>query len=625
MRAVPGPRFQFRFALVAVLASLMLTSCAGSSWRSAKKLDNLADYRRFIQKYPDSSYRVGAEEHIRFLELERELTLDGYASFKLDYPDSTLANSLRDRIEPKAFDRARFAGTPAAYTDFIALYPEGPYAARALGNRVFLESGGFGSGAKGLGEFAQSHPTSDYAAEALKSVQAFELKARAQFKRVGLTIRISPETPEVSRIVSAFTDRARRKFKSAGYQLVDVPELQTQSQSAKNPRARLVIEHKEAPTKAKLEKGNFSRPGMLATTRVSLYSDLDSKPIWQRVFRQRLDSQQHFAGTSVLFNTNVRPYWQSFFVPVASWPNRAVLRKPVSAEHQIVAVDSAGDRTAILYDNGEFQLLELADSESAFPLAKYSRPKDFTRWNGIKILGKRVVIYGDDGVEIVGFHKSGPRKLGAQERQAVGAIAAVIPYDDGLILASSRGLLTIDSSGGNLRRLLRRPVKGLDRVKDSLVFTDGESVFISNLALLGHQQVEKKVELGYEFAPYRVVGFGHSAAVLGKGGVVVIDLANPKQPKIVSRLSKKQIGRVEDLVAVAGRLFLLGDRGLQMLDAKTRRVVETVDVQPRQRAARMGRFIVTVGKLGLQVVDSAPLTFAAGASSTGQGAAAPSQ
>ena len=76
---------------------------------------------------------------------------------------------------------------------------------------------------------------------------------------------------------------------------------------------------------------------------------------------------------------------------------------------------------------------------------------------------------------------------------------------------------------------------------------------------------------------------------------------------------------------MAGRLFLLGDRGLQMLDAKTRRVVETVDVQPRQRAARMGRFIVTVGKLGLQVVDSAPLTFAAGASSTGQGAAAPSQ
>ena len=622
MRTIRRPRFQLIVSTVVV--SLMLTACAGTSWRSARSADNLADYRRFIRKYPDSSYRVRADEHIRFLELERELTLDGYASFKLDYPDSTLADSLRDQIEPKAFDRARFAGTPAAYTDFIALYPEGPYTARAQGNRVFLESGGFGSGVTELDEFAKSHPTSDYAAEALKSVQALALKTRERFKRVGLTIRISPETPEVSRLVSAFTDRARRKFKSAGYQLVDVPELQTQAESAKNPKARLVIEHKEAPTKAKLDKGNFSRPGMLATTRVSLYAKTGSKPIWQRVFRQRIDSQQHFAGTSVLFNTNARPYWQRFFVPVASWPNRAVLRNPVTAEKQIVAVDSAGDRTAILYDNGEFQLLEMADSEAAFPLAKYSRPKDFTRWKGIKILGKRVVIYGDDGVEVVGFHKSGPRKLGAQERQAVGAISAVIAYDDDLILASSRGLLTIDASGGNPRRLLRRPVKGLDRINDSLVFTDGESVFVSNLALLGNQRVEKKVELGYEFGPYRVVGFGDSAAVLGKGGVVVIDLSNPKQPKIVSRLSTKKIGRVEDLVAVSGRLFLLGERGLQMLDAKARRVVETVDVQPRQRAARMGRFIVTVGKQGLQVVDSAPLTSVVGTVSR-QGAAAPSQ
>jgi hypothetical protein len=334
--------------------------------------------------------------------------------------------------------------------------------------------------------------------------------------------------------------------------------------------------------------------------------------------------QQHFAGTSVLFNTNARSYWQTFFVPVASWPNRAVVRRPVTAKQQIVAVDSAGDRTAILFANGEFQLLELADSEAALPLAKYSRPKDFTKWSGIKILGKRVLIYGEDGIEVVGFNEPDPAKIGGQERQAIGVVSAIVTFGNELILASTRGLLMTDPNGGNLRRLLRRPVKGLDRVKDSLVFTDGESVFISNLALLGSRGVQKKLELGYEFAPYRVLGFGRSAAVLGKGGVVVINLADPKRPKIVSRLSKKQVGRVSDLVAVAGRLFILGDRGLQMLDAKFRKVVESVDVQPDQRVARMGRFIVAVGKQGLQVVDSAPLTFVASAEPTSQGAAAPS-
>ena len=621
MRAVRG----LRTILVPVLVSLMLTSCLSGSWYSVEKRNNLADYRRFIQKNPDSRHIAKAEEYMAVLKLERNLTLDGFDNFKVKYPDSKLADPLRDQLEPLAFNRARFAGTSAGYTQFLALYPEGPNAARALGNMAYLKAGGFSNGTKGLAEFAQSHPSSDYTTEALKSVQALELKARRQFKRVGLTVRVSPGTPGKARLVSAFTDRARRRFKSAGYQMVDVPESQTQSQRAKNPRAHLVIEYKEAPTKAKLENGNFSRPGMLATTRVSLYADLADKPIWQRVFRKRLDSEQHSDGSSVVLNPNALSFWQSFFVPVASWPNRVVLRKPVTAEREIIAIDSAGDRTAILFDNGEFQLLELANSEAAFPLAKYSRPKDFTRWNGIKILGKRVVIYGEDGLEVVGFSKSGPRKLGAQERQAVGSIAAVVPFGKELILASSRGLLMIDHNGGNPRRLLRRPIKGLARVKDSLVFTDGESVIISNLELLGHRQVEHKIELGYEFAPYRVVGFGHLAAVLGNGGVVVINLKNPGKPKIVSRLSMKKLGQVEDLVAVAGRLFVLGNRGLQLLDAKFRRVVETVDIQPKQHAARLGRFIVAAGKQGLQVVDSAPLTFVARKSSKSQRMAAPSR
>lgn len=617
MRVIRG------FVFAPIVASLMLTACIGDPWRQVNKKNSLAEYRRYVNQYPDSRNRVKAEENIAFLKLEREPTLDGFASFMAQYPKTRLVDSLRTELEPKAFARARFAGTLAAYTEFMSLYPDGVFSERALGNMAYLEAGGFSNGVRSLQDFASSYPESDYAAEARRSVRALQLKSQKQFDRIGLVIRISPATPEASRVAGAFTDRARRQFASAGQKLVKIPELRTQQQSATVPKARLVIEHKEARAKSKLSNGNFTRPGMLATTRVSLYAEEGSEPIWQRIFRLRLDDQQYFAGTSMLFNPAAREYWESFFVPVASWPNRAALRKTVAAEKKIVAVDSAGDRTAILFGNGEFRLLELADSEAAFPLAKYSRPKDFTRWEGIKILGNRVLIFGEDGIEIVGFTRSGPRKLGAQERQAIGSIVAAVPYKKELLLASNRGLLMTDLKAGNPRRLMRRPVKGLARVGKTLVFTDGETVFISTFELLEQQRVLQQIELGYEFSPTRVVGLDHSAIVFGKVGAVIIDLANPNSPKLTSRLTRKLVGNVHDASEVGGRIFLLGDRGLQLLDSSASHVVEYVDVEPKERIARMGRFLVAVGEEGMQIIDSAPLTFAVRAGSKGGGVAAP--
>ncbi len=104
---------------------------------------------------------------------------------------------------------------------------------------------------------------------------------------------------------------------------------------------------------------------------------------------------------------------------------------------------------------------------------------------------------------------------------------------------------------------------------------------------------------------------------------MIIDLANPSKPKIVSRLERKEIGKIEDAVAVNGRVFLIGDRGLQLLDTKLRNVVESVDIKPKERVARMGRFLIATGDESLQVVDTTPLTVAVGRSARNQGAAAP--
>jgi len=78
---------------------------------------------------------------------------------------------------------------------------------------------------------------------------------------------------------------------------------------------------------------------------------------------------------------------------------------------------------------------------------------------------------------------------------------------------------------------------------------------------------------------------------------------------------------VHDAVRSGDRLFLLGERGLMVLDPEGRRVHESVDVQARSRADAMGRHVVTVGEDRLQVVDATP--FRAEGAGDAAGAAAP--
>ena len=182
MRVIRG------FVFAPIVASLMLTACMGDPWRQVNKKNTLAEYRRYITQYPDSRNRVKADENIAFLKLERDPTLDGFESFMAKYPNTKLVDGLRADLEPKAFARARCAGSPKAYQNFMTLYPYGEFSDRALGNLAYIEAGGFGKSANNLADFAKSHPASDYTAEAIRSVRAVRLKSKEQFDRVGLEI-----------------------------------------------------------------------------------------------------------------------------------------------------------------------------------------------------------------------------------------------------------------------------------------------------------------------------------------------------------------------------------------------------------------------------------------------------
>ena len=97
-----------------------------------------------------------------------------------------------------------------------------------------------------------------------------------------------------------------------------------------------------------------------------------------------------------------------------------------------------------------------------------------------------------------------------------------------------------------------------------------------------------------------------AAIVTGPGGVLVIDVSDPSNPKAIAKLATQKIGQVVDASKVRGRTFLVGERGLQLLTRGLDRVEETIDVGPRTRVTVMGRHLVTANVRGIQVVDSTP-------------------
>ena len=106
---------------------------------------------------------------------------------------------------------------------------------------------------------------------------------------------------------------------------------------------------------------------------------------------------------------------------------------------------------------------------------------------------------------------------------------------------------------------------------------------------------------------------GSSAVVLGDPGVLWIDVSQPGNPRVISRIGIQEVGEVQDASVLAGRLFLLGARGLQISDRSGERVVDSVDVTARHRLDAAGRHIVLIGERNLQVVDATAFTTSAAA------------
>jgi hypothetical protein len=581
---------------------LAVVGCARRAWRAALAEDSAAAYSRFLRENPDSKYADLARAHLAFVRVRSRPSFEAFEEFRREFPGSPLIEELAPHVEDAFFERARSIGTAEGYRRFLADFPNSAHVARATGNAAYLEANGFDGDPGRLAEFAVDHPTSDYAAEAERSVAAVGLRGRAGFGEVGLVLDVPPSVPSADRLARLFAERAVEVYRRAGVTLV--PMAGTTDPRLAGVGARLTISHREREVRTKLESGHMVQPGVLAETTVTLSARGQAAPIWSETFEFRIPVTERVAGESILLHPRAwSQFWQTrFFAPVASWDTRLTARAARQLGGAPVAVEMSGSRAVVLFGDGGFQVFDLGDPESPAVLGEYRRERDLARFDGVAAIAAGVAVFGQDGLEVVSL-AGVPHRDRAYPRSQVGSIIALVGLGRDLVTAGNRGLLRL-AADGSIQNLFPREVLGLARHGDRLLFTDGTSLYIASVPVLQQGRVEAELRLGRGFRPARVRAAGNTAVVLGDPGLVQVDVSQPAKPRVVSRIDASEVGQIQDAFALAGRVFLVGVRGLQVSDAAGERVVESVDVVPRHRLDASGRHVVLIGDQHLQVVDT---------------------
>ncbi|MEE8580605.1 MAG: hypothetical protein V3T33_03355 [Myxococcota bacterium] len=591
------------------LLAVTQLGCAIGAWRQARKQDSPAAYHRFLRDHPRSwLFSERARAQIDYKKLQRHPSVAGFTRFRERFPKSKLIPEMEPLFEKTAFTEARAAGTPASYATFLERFPDGVLAARATGNATFLKQRGYGGRPAALATFAVEHGASDFAAEARRSADTVLLREKSRFDRVGLLIDIAPGTPEVERLIQAFTKAAKKQYDAAGILLVPIAQLQTDDSAIDHRPALLKIRHSESESRTQLSDGRLSSAAVIAATDVTLQIGPEGAPIWKRNFGVRVNLRDRRPDTSVLFGANGRGYWADFFVPVATWQSNGAVRAPIDFGRKVVAIDAVGDRSVVLFEDGDFQFVELADPTAPEVLVEYDRGAHPKRFQGVQLLGDRIVFFGEDGLEVMRFGAAGPESVGVQGHEKIGSVKAVAAIGEKLLIGGSRGLLVANPEGGEPSRLARQPIRGLAVVGDTVLYSDGESLFLSTVALLRQNRLLSQLRLGRDFGPGRIRVYGRNAIVIGDDGIMLLDMARPHQPRVISQLYNRVTGRVLDAGQIRGRIFLIGDRGLQLLDRAGKQIVQSIATLTAQRMDTMGRHMVIVGGNHLQIVDSTPFT-----------------
>jgi hypothetical protein len=583
------PERALRFAIVAAIAA---TACAGASWEQVRAQDTPAAYRRFLADHPRSKHAPEANERLAVLQLEREPSREALERFRATHPDSEALPDLLARVETHLFEAARADGTAAAYSRFLELFPDGELAARARGNRAYLDARGHADHVDQLTAFLQEHPESDFAAEARRSLAALQARNAAAFGAVSLRIEIADRVADAARLHGVFAERARAVYAAAGARL-----------SEATGGATLTIRHDERAVAAS-DGGVLARPGVLAETEVALVAS-DGAEIFRDTFSWRVVGADVRPGSAAVFAASAAPYWERFFVPVAGWPTAAALRATWNAGAPLSGVSGELGRALALAPDGSFRELDLVDPTQPRVVSKYVRSDGVARFHGIARAGGRVVLFGEDGAEIVARQAGGYRRVAALDRGVVGSAVGIAVSGDRLLVAGSRGLVRTTFDGAGVERLIERPLRGMARAGDTLYLLDDQWLYAGPANDPRPTNFFTAAEIGRPFHP-RLLRAGDSiGVVIGDAGVATFALS-AAGARPLARLRPSEIGAVADAAVLGGALFALGDRGLLVLDAATGRTLDSVDVDARGALGAAGSHLVAIGGERLDVVDAAP-------------------
>jgi hypothetical protein len=221
--------------------------------------------------------------------------------------------------------------------------------------------------------------------------------------------------------------------------------------------------------------------------------------------------------------------------------------------------------------------------------------------------------------------------VGRWELPEIGAIRAAGVYEQTALFAGNRGIYAVRMSQRPLKphRLLEGDYVGLeigaargDGSEAAIYLVTPTRVEVTAPQHLLRHMIRSRVALGQGFGAARARRVGDSLYVFGKNETVELSLAQPLRPEPKARIDASVLGSVNDLTALGGHLYSVGERGLQVAGPKGEVVTDAIQVGAKAAMTRKDHYVFLVGERALEVVDIGPFALPG---SDGDAPAAPAE
>ncbi len=597
--------------ILLALALVPLTGCTTVSWLQAREMDSAGAYHRFLREHPDSGHEEEARERIDYHRLKAHPTVASFEGFKERYPQSDLLPELQSVLEPLYFERARELNSPKVYDRFIRDYPRGEYSARARGNLIYLTKIRDYPSPRQFERFVATHPASDFVPLARRTLELIELRKKSAIKRLGVKVRVGPGVVGQERIRHGFMGMIHREYEKYG---VEVSLLGEREGIPKRTDGWMQIDYNEVPA-----EGTFGRRTLISHCRVRLYHRDQKEPIWDRTFEAPAvhTSSRGRQDDPTVFGSKRYPFWDEFFVPISTWPTSRTRVFRQEFDEPVADIDLLDDHAVILLEDGSLEYYDLSNVLEPRVLRRYRHARDLTKWAGVILLpGDRAVSYGPAGAEVIDL-SAATASLARWEPLDVGVVVAGARTGKTVLLAGERGLFAVRPhlNPPKLHRLTEEPLVGVSVQEPYVHLVTERGMMVTKAADLVQWSEAgggvsapalRRIAFPTGFRANRAHPQKELLFVLGKRDLVEVDLSDPLDPRVVRQISSEGFGQIHDAVAMGGRLFIVGDHGLEVADREGTWIEDRIQITANRRVRPMGRFLVLGGGPVVEVLDVSP-------------------